>query len=232
MARGGIFCIEGQWHRDLNERGSVLPTLELLERLGRIRFIHRDAATPDELAYFLDRWLLRQYADYRVGFFAMHGEPTKLCLTERHHVDLDDVADQMAGRCAGKRLYFGSCSVLRASDVRMREFLATTGAALICGYTREVDWVESAAFETVLLDVLANGVYNNAAELRMGSSHWAPLAAYLGFRIVYANGRTWRPPGRQRASAARQPAAPAVQPQVPAQGGGRGGRGSRTAASR
>ncbi|MFY1635579.1 DUF6642 family protein [Solwaraspora sp. WMMB335] len=204
MARGGVFCIEGQWHRDLNERGSVLPTLELLERLSRIRFIHRDAATPDELAYFLDRWLLRQYADYRVGFFAMHGEPTRLCLTERHQVDLDDVADQMAGRCAGKRLYFGSCSVLRASDVRLREFLSTTGAALICGYTREVDWVESAAFETVLLDVLANGVYNNAAELRMGSSHWAPLAAYLGFRIVYANGRTWRPGARQR---------------VPAQGG-------------
>lgn len=193
MARGGVFCIEGQWHRDLNERGSVLPTLELLERLGRIRFIHKDAATPDELSYFLNRWLLRQYADYRVGFFAMHGEPTKLCLTDWHSVDLDDVARQMAGRCEGKRLYFGSCSVLRASDARLHDFLAETGAALICGYTREVDWVESAAFETVLLDVLANGQRLNAAELRMGSSHWAALASYLGFRIVYANGRTWRP---------------------------------------
>jgi hypothetical protein len=193
VARGGVFCIEGQWHRDLNERGSVLPTLELLERLGRIRFIHKDAATPDELSYFLNRWLLRQYADYRVGFFAMHGEPTKLCLTDWHSVDLDDVARQMAGRCEGKRLYFGSCSVLRASDARLHDFLAETGAALICGYTREVDWVESAAFETVLLDVLANGQRLNAAELRMGSSHWAALASYLGFRIVYANGRTWRP---------------------------------------
>jgi hypothetical protein len=198
VARGGVFCIEGQWHRDLNERGSVLPTLELLERLGRIRFIHKDAATPDELSYFLNRWLLRQYADYRVGFFAMHGEPTKLCLTDWHSVDLDDVAEQMAGKCEGKRLYFGSCSVLRASDARLLDFLAETGAALICGYTREVDWVESAAFETVLLDVLANGQRLNAAEMRMGSAHWAPMAAYLGFRIVYASGRTWRPAARAK----------------------------------
>nr|MDT0662280.1 DUF6642 family protein [Micromonospora sp. DSM 115978] len=193
MARPGVFCVEGQWHRDLNDRGSVLPTLELLERLGKIRFIHKDAATRDELVYFIDRWLLRQYADYRVGFFAMHGEPTKLCLTDRHSVDLDDISEQMAGRCEGKRLYFGSCSVLRASDARLQEFLAETGAALICGFTRDVDWVESAAFETVLLDVLVNGRRLNAAEMRMGSVHWAPLASYLGFRIVYASGRTWRP---------------------------------------
>ncbi len=76
MARGGIFCVEGQWHRDLNERGSVLPTLELLERLGKVRFIHKDAATRDELFYFIDRWLLKQYADHRLGFFAMHGDRT------------------------------------------------------------------------------------------------------------------------------------------------------------
>ncbi|GAB3138937.1 hypothetical protein GCM10027290_07200 [Micromonospora sonneratiae] len=201
MARGGVFCVEGQWHRDLNERGSVLPTLELLERLGRIRFICKDAATPDELFYFLNRWLLRRYADYRVGFFAMHGEPSKLCLTDWHSVDLDDVAAQMSGRCEGKLLYFGSCSVLRASDARLQDFLAETGAALICGFSREVDWVESAAFETVLLDVLANGQRLNAAEMRMGSAHWAPLASYLGFRIVYANGRTWRPSVRSKVPA-------------------------------
>ncbi|TDB82012.1 hypothetical protein E1091_18850 [Micromonospora fluostatini] len=206
MARGGVFCVEGQWHRDLNERTSVLPTLELLERLGKIRFIHKDAATRDELFYFLDRWLLKQYADYRVGFFAMHGEPNRLCLTDWDSVELADVAERMAGRGEGRRLYFGSCSVLRAPDATLREFLAVTGAALICGYTREVDWAESAAFETVLLDALANGQRHNAAELRMGSAHWGPLAAYLGFRVVYANGRAWRPAARPRVPAQPTPA--------------------------
>ncbi len=43
---------------------------------------------------------------------------------------------------------------------------------------------------------LANGSNHNAAEKRMGSTQWSALAAYLGFRIVYANGRTWRPSAR------------------------------------
>jgi hypothetical protein len=201
VARGGIFCVEGQWHRDLYERGSVVPTLELLERLRRIRFIYRDVATPEELSYFLDRWLLKQYSDYRVGFFAMHGEPGRLCLTDKSTVELDDVAEQLAGRCQDKRLYFGSCSVLKASDAVLQDFLDVSGAAMVCGYTREVDWVDSAAFETVLLDVLANGALVNAAEKRMGSGPWRELAAYLGFRIVYANGRTWRPGTRPRVPA-------------------------------
>ncbi len=69
---GGVFCVEGQWEDDLNSRGSVLPTLELLERLNSIRYIHRDTATAEELHYYLDAWLSRKYADYKVGFFALH----------------------------------------------------------------------------------------------------------------------------------------------------------------
>ncbi|MEV5693896.1 hypothetical protein [Micromonospora globbae] len=45
----------------------MLPTLEMLECLGRIRYIHRDVATPDELRYYLDQWLSRKYAAYNVG---------------------------------------------------------------------------------------------------------------------------------------------------------------------
>ena len=202
MARGGVFCVEGQWHRDLDEEGSVQPTLELLERIRRIRYIHKDVATPDELKYFLGRWALRQYADYHVGFFAMHGEPGKLWLTDRHSVDLADMAEPLVGRCEGRRLYFGSCSVMRFSDSELREFLMTTGAAMVCGYTRSVDWVEAAAFETVLLDVLANSPRHDGAEQRLGSARWAALSASLGFRVAYASGKTWRPRPQASAQAA------------------------------
>ena len=189
MSRGGIFCVEGQWHRDLRERGSVLPTLELLERCGTIRFIHRNVATPDELSFFLNRWTLRQYADYNVGFFAMHGEPTKLCLTDWHTVELATVAGELEGQCTGKRLYFGSCSVLRASDRVLTDFLHETKAAMLCGFTKVIDWVESAAFETVVLNALVNGGKIDSAERLMRSSRWTALSDHLGFRAVYANGR-------------------------------------------
>lgn len=197
---GGVFCLEGQWHRDLRERSSVLPTLDLLERVKGTRYIHKDVATTDEFAYFVERWLQKQYDAFNVGFFAMHGAARELYLTDRVSVSLDEVADLISGRCAGRMLYFGSCSVMRASDATLAAFADATGADLVCGYTREIDWLESAAFETVLLDVLTTGRKSNSVEQRMGAERWAALAANLGFRIVYNNGRTWRP------SAARIPA--------------------------
>jgi hypothetical protein len=190
---GGVFCLEGQWHRHLDVRGSVLPTLDLLERLGEIRFIHKDVATRDEFTYFLDRWLLRQYDEYRVGFFAMHGDRKRLDFSDHESMELDEITDLMRGRCDGKRLYFGSCSVMRSTDNDLLDFISDTGAALACGYTRTVNWVESAAFETILLDVLANSPRIDGTERALGSAQWAPLAAHLGFRIVYAN-RVWQPP--------------------------------------
>jgi hypothetical protein len=96
----------------------------------------------------------------------------------------------MAERCEGKRLYFGSCSALRAPDATLAEFLRETKAAMICGFTKDIDWIESAAFETVVLNSLVNGVRADSVERLMKTARWAPLARHLGFRVVYANGRS------------------------------------------
>jgi len=187
---GGVFCVEGQWEDDLTERGSVLPTLELLERLGSIRFIHRDTATTEELHYYLDTWLSRKYQDFKVGFFALHGQPSQLCLTAKTTVELDEIAAWMSGRCGGRSLYFGSCSVLRASDRVLKEFLHETKAAMLCGFTKAIDWVESAAFETVVLNALVNGGRVDSVGGLVRASRWGAPAGHLGVRVVYANGRT------------------------------------------
>ncbi|GIF72437.1 DUF6642 family protein [Asanoa siamensis] len=186
----GIFCVEGQWHKNLTDRSSVLPMLDLLNRLGHCSFIHKDVATPEELHYFLTRWTEHRYASYRVGYFAMHGEAKHLYVADRKPVSLDEIASTLEGRCEGKRLYFASCSVLRAPDAVLEDFLHATGAAIVCGYTRQVDWVESAALELALLRYLTNGERIDAAERAMRSRRWASLADHLGFRIMYANGRS------------------------------------------
>lgn len=202
------------WHR-LTE-WPVFPARKCLDRRHPIRFdepsaewigwlVPANGVFCHELSYFLGRWVLRQYADYNVGFFAMHGEPSCLWMTDRHSLTLPELGQHLEDKCAGKRLYFGSCSVLSAPKADLVRFLRTTGAAMMCGYVRRVNWVASAAFETVLLDVLANGRKSNSVEQRMGAISWAPLASFLGFRIVYADGRVWRPdPGR---SIPRQPKA-------------------------
>jgi Family of unknown function (DUF6642) len=181
----GVFCLEGQWEEDLTDRVTVRPTLELLERLRQIQFIHKDVATSAELDHFLDRWMLRAYANYRVGYFAMHGRAGGLELSRRHSVPLQHIAARIDGKCTGRRLYFGSCSVLGASDQALQEFLHQTGAELICGYTKEVDWAESAAFDTVLLAALAHGTQRAL----LTRPHWQAVTTHLGFRILYSDGR-------------------------------------------
>jgi hypothetical protein len=185
MAVPGVFCVEGQWEDDLSDRVSVRPTLELLERLGAIQFIHKTVATAADLDYFLDRWLLRAYSGYQLAYFAMHGSASTLNLSRRHSVTLHHIAQQLDGRCEGRQMYFGSCSVLQASDDTLRDFLKATKAELICGYTTPVDWFESAAFDTVLLKSLASGKQREF----LNSAHWSALVRRLGFRIVYSDGR-------------------------------------------
>ena len=185
MSAPGVFCVEGQWDDNLTDRLSVRPALELLERLGAIQFIHKDVATVAELDYFLDRWTMKSYRPYAVGYFAMHGTPSKLSLSGRHSVTLHHIAQQLDGRCAGRRLYFGSCSVMNAPDHALRDFLKVTRAELVCGYTKEVDWVESAALDVGLLADLAEGTQRTL----LAKAHWRALTEKLGFRILYSDGR-------------------------------------------
>jgi hypothetical protein len=53
----GVFCFEGEWEGSIESRVSIEPVLRLLESRDRIRLVHRDVATIDELQYCLDRWL-------------------------------------------------------------------------------------------------------------------------------------------------------------------------------
>ncbi|WP_435151242.1 DUF6642 family protein [Micromonospora aurantiaca (nom. illeg.)] len=190
----GVFCIEGEWDHDLTKRRTVLPTLDMLERLGSLRHIHRSAVTRDQLRYHLEKWSTARYAAYQVGFFALHGSPRHMWLSRSHSTSLDEVAGWIPGRWHGKRIYIGGCSVLRGSDSYLTDFLYQTGASLVCGFTKQVDWIESAAFEMVILDRLVNSGRVDSAEQLASSARWAPLASHLGFRVVYANGSSVKIP--------------------------------------
>lgn len=152
----GIFCLEGEWDKDLRVRDSVVPSLELLDRLGVARYIHRDVATRDELVYYLTEWTKKKYAKYEVLYLAMHGDEGGVSLG-RDEVTLKEIADLLKGRCAGRTIHFGSCLVLGASDAELKRFIATTGAVAVTGYETRVDWIASAAFEVLLLDRLVQG---------------------------------------------------------------------------
>jgi hypothetical protein len=74
-------------------------------------FIYRDIGTPDELIFYAKRWRQRQYAKYRVGFFAFHGRPDFLIIGRRD-LRLDELGELLKGCCRGKIVYFGGCGTL------------------------------------------------------------------------------------------------------------------------
>lgn len=152
-ALNGVFCLEGEWDRDLRGRRSVEPILELLERLEAIRYIHRDVATVEELQYYVDRWQERPYDRYRVLYLAMHGDTGCVDLG-RDSLDLNSLGEVLEGKCSGSIVYFGSCLTMVGDGQALTDFVKRTGALAAVGYTQEIEWVQSSSFDVVLLEQL------------------------------------------------------------------------------
>lgn len=154
MAANGIFCLEGEWDSDLRKRTSVLPVLELLERLGAIKTIHRKVATTDEVEHYLNLWGQARYDDYLVLYLAAHGDKGWLSWSSRNDTSLDDLAEILGETASGCYIHLGSCLTL-FNENEARAFVERTGVRALLGFRTPVGWVEAAAFETLLLPKLA-----------------------------------------------------------------------------
>lgn len=151
----GVFCLEGEWDDDLHDRTSVLPVLELLERLGQIKAIHRNVATRGELKHYLAKWVDGGYDDYWVLYLATHGDKGTLVWSAHEDTTLDHLADILGEGAKDAYVYLGSCRTLLDSAAA-QDFVERTKVAALMGYRKDVDWIEGAALEVILLSSLAN----------------------------------------------------------------------------
>ncbi|GAB2538644.1 DUF6642 family protein [Brachybacterium huguangmaarense] len=166
----GIFCLEGEWSEDLQHRLSVRPLLELLEQLGIAQSIHRDVATTGDFSYYLEQWKDPRYEKFRVLYLAMHGDAEGLWLG-KDGPTLDELGEELAGKCAGCVVYFGSCLTMKAADDELKRFAKRTGARAVIGYRREVDWAQVASFELLLLQELVTKVRSDAIYNSLVATH-------------------------------------------------------------
>ncbi|WP_416063162.1 DUF6642 family protein [Rhodococcus indonesiensis] len=180
----GVLCLEGEWGERLAERTSVEPALELLERSGVIRLIHRDIATRGELEHYLDRAMRKSFKGFDLIFLAFHGSPETLWLG-KDCITFSELEEVMAGRCTGKIIHFGSCQVLAADDEVLIQFCRRTGARAVVGYTKDVDIITTAAFEILLVAELVNSRKMKPAYDRLVRQH-PVLTVELGFRMAHA----------------------------------------------
>lgn len=93
---------------------------------------------------------------FGILYFAAHGRRGKMDL-DGGTISLADLSAMMQKRYDGWSIHFGSCLVMGAPIEDVRKFKRQTGAALVSGYTKEVQWVQSAAFEVAWLSELLEG---------------------------------------------------------------------------
>ena len=186
----GVFCLEGQWTGDLSDTASVLPTLEHLERARELRFIHRHVATRDEVAYYFGRLRTRAYDRYRVVYLSMHGDRGGILLNpnDRQLISLAELAELMQGACVGRYIYLGSCATLLTSQRALNDFVRGTGARLLCGYTKSVDWTEASAFDILLLTNLVNQSYRSGTKKYLEGKVFGSWSSHLGLKFVVPRG--------------------------------------------
>lgn len=160
MKSKGIYCIEGDWWGKPHRQTSVRPMLELLNKWDTcpVPYVYRDVATRAEFDHYLLQCTQRKFARFPIIYFAFHGAKGVVLVGDARkadgQVDVRDIAETLEGRCAGKVLYFGCCETLNIHGNELKSILKRTGAKAVCGYMCEVDWLESTAFETLLLGQL------------------------------------------------------------------------------
>lgn len=193
---GGVFCIES-WS-GITDRSTVRPLLEFMAQDEALRFVHRSIETKAELHHYLSRFAgLKRFG---VAYLAMHGargvvypgsEGVALAsLGEWARLDQPPSrpasgAETWKTDLARKVLYLGSCATLDRQTAHVERLRKQTGAVAICGYTRSVEWTDSAAFELLLLPALAHATGGTrtsvAAAIRGLRRRAGDLMDHLGF---------------------------------------------------
>jgi hypothetical protein len=184
----GVVCFEGQWSSDIRDQQTVQPILELLGRTGYLRYLHRYVGSEDQLKAETRQWARKKNRRYELCYFACHGEPGTLHLTDSVAVTAETLSGWLTDRLEGRIVYFGACSVGRDTasvNKALRSFKKKTKARAVIAYTTDVDWVESAAFDLLLLSTIAWYPRSSIAwAFRYVEQNYKDLGKQLGLTTV------------------------------------------------
>ncbi|MCY3818385.1 MAG: hypothetical protein OXH52_03335 [Gammaproteobacteria bacterium] len=127
--------------------------MDILNSACHAPYLYRQAATTAEFHVCLEEWI--DHSEYPILYLSFHGsEQGKLWFrTIDGGADLvnhEVISDRLFERCENRVVHFGACGVLQEMDVN--QFLKDTGASAVGGYRVDVDWMQSAAFDLLLLE--------------------------------------------------------------------------------
>ncbi|MGI9021547.1 MAG: DUF6642 family protein [Solirubrobacterales bacterium] len=152
----GILCLETYWDHEITDRRTVHGLLQLLEdNEPAVAADHAHVATKEDIrAYLQGAWPVDSYD---VLYVATHGNTGGIVDEDEFEISLGRLAGMLEGRCAGRVVFLAGCSTLDVPERRVKAFLERTKAAALVGYTKDVDWLEGAQMDLIVLGALSRG---------------------------------------------------------------------------
>ena len=178
-----VFCLEGDWQKDMRDNSSVRAALIFLQQNCNIKYIFKQCGTRENLEYYLSMWRQKKYSAYSICYLAFHGQPESIQVG-KEFVTLDELGDLLHDSCENKIIHFGSCKTLSTDTKRIEKFLENTGALCVCGFESEINFVESSAFDMVLIEMFQQ--YKDIAMLDKNiRKNYRSFVKRLQFKLIY-----------------------------------------------
>lgn len=160
-----IFCLETEWEQTeecLKEKSSVLPLLDFIHNTLDIDYIFRNVATYDDFEYYINHLHSSRYKDYDYVYLCFHGQKRHISFANGINHDILDLAVKHQNIFKDKIVHFGCCSTLNVDEDVIKSFKRTTGAKIVTGYARPVNFMESFIFEMWLINYISNNSTSRA----------------------------------------------------------------------
>ena len=182
-----VFCLETEWDssaKRMRDKMSVRPLLDFLDQSERVEYVFRNVASREDLKYYLKQLNYKTYKDYQIIYLAFHGSSKSIDIPSEPNNSLSfiELADISKGVFQDRIIHFGSCKTLNTSDRIIQEFKEKTGAELISGYTKTIDFIRSAIMDIAYFSELVRITNNGTIEKRMDKLY-GNLKKELGFKI-------------------------------------------------
>lgn len=178
-----VFCLEGDWSKDLKKQNSIMAALLFLKQNRNIDFIHRNCGTIENLSYYLLQWQLKRYSNYSILYLAFHGKPGQI-LINKTPIHLDELAEMLGSNCHNRIIHFGSCQTLNTDKRHIKRFLKKTNALCVCGFGKILPFVESSVFDILLIDMFQEFLDVSRVEANL-KQNYSALMNRLEFKLIH-----------------------------------------------
>lgn len=178
-----IYCLEGDWNKDLREHSSIKAALEFMKTNCGINFIHRHCGTKESLFYYLDLWKSKKYSKHSICYLAFHGRTGSVKIGD-DFVKIEELGEILQGACTNKIIHFGSCLTMNVNEDRIKEFMQKTGALCVCGFQKKINFLESSVFDMLLIDMFQKYKEVSCVDRDM-QLYYQNLIDKLEFKIFY-----------------------------------------------